>query len=372
MKDILYLMHVHWGWIKQRPHFIAELLANSYTVDVAFRKSYNLRQLVNNTKTERMGFLEIPKIPLINNIPFLKDFGINEFLIKQKILRVLYDYRIVWVTHPMMYDYIMDAIHSESIIIYDCMDDCLEFPDVVSNKSIYDKLYRIERRLVNDSRIIFCSSEYLKNKLITRYGFRINIHVINNAIQIEQAEMVLVDLPENITKLFSGNYINIVYLGTISEWIDFPMIIESLGLHPEIRYIFIGPKDVNIPQFERIVYCGPVEHKYVFSIMQQADLLIMPFTVTELIKSVDPVKLYEYIFSGKPIAAPLYGETIKFKKYVYLYNNNKEFNKIVDNIKSSKKQQKIDEQSCYKYVMNNTWNNRVRQVVRIMEDLIDL
>ena len=41
---ILYLMHVPWGWIKQRPHFFAEYLANDFAVDVYFRKPTRIRK----------------------------------------------------------------------------------------------------------------------------------------------------------------------------------------------------------------------------------------------------------------------------------------------------------------------------------------
>ena len=39
MKQILYLMHVPWGWIKQRPHFFAEYLAKDLIVDVYYKKA---------------------------------------------------------------------------------------------------------------------------------------------------------------------------------------------------------------------------------------------------------------------------------------------------------------------------------------------
>ena len=39
MKKILYVMHISWGWIKQRPQFIAEELAKTCEVDVYYRMS---------------------------------------------------------------------------------------------------------------------------------------------------------------------------------------------------------------------------------------------------------------------------------------------------------------------------------------------
>ena len=39
MKKVLYVMHISWGWIKQRPQFLAEELAKYYEVDVFYRMS---------------------------------------------------------------------------------------------------------------------------------------------------------------------------------------------------------------------------------------------------------------------------------------------------------------------------------------------
>ena len=35
-KKILYIMHVDWNWIKQRPHFIAEELTTWYDIKVVY------------------------------------------------------------------------------------------------------------------------------------------------------------------------------------------------------------------------------------------------------------------------------------------------------------------------------------------------
>jgi hypothetical protein len=44
---------------------------------------------------------------------------------------------------------------------------------------------------------------------------------------------------------------------------------------------------------------GQNHTKEIKSIMAEADILFMPFQVTDLIQSVNPVKLYEYIYSNK-------------------------------------------------------------------------
>ena len=41
MKTILYLMHIDWNWIKQRPQYIAEGLSKKYRVIVMYKHTYN-------------------------------------------------------------------------------------------------------------------------------------------------------------------------------------------------------------------------------------------------------------------------------------------------------------------------------------------
>jgi hypothetical protein len=59
-------------------------------------------------------------------------------------------------------------------------------------------------------------------------------------------------------------------------------------------------------------------HTRVKSIMAEADILFMPFQVTDLIQSVNPVKLYEYIYSNKASISVGYDET-ELLKNIFIY-----------------------------------------------------
>ncbi len=49
-QSILYLMHIPWGWIKQRPHFIAEILSNFYSVNLFCEKGREKNNITKSTK----------------------------------------------------------------------------------------------------------------------------------------------------------------------------------------------------------------------------------------------------------------------------------------------------------------------------------
>ena len=88
--------------------------------------------------------------------------------------------------------------------------------------------------------------------------------------------------------------------------------------------------------------------------MRYAKALIMPFKVNELIKSVNPVKIYEYIWMGLPVIAPYYGETEKFSDYIYLYNNPDDFIK-----KKTKEENRL-------FAESKQWKNRCQEILKIL------
>lgn len=348
--NILYISHVPWQWIKQRPHFIAEELSKNYNVSFVYQSSYAGRQ--NLTKNKVNNNL---KLKVFYRLPFLRFNLIKEvnkilFFIYLKILFSNVD--IIWFTSPEFSNLIKYI--KNKIIIYDCMDDVLEFPIVKENSNELKKQKELEKNLFIISNIIFTSSERLKNKLIDRYGYKNNIYTINNALNLYTKK-------ENYQNIdFNSKLKKIVYIGTISDWFDFELIIESLNKFDSIEYFLFGPTDIKIPEHKRIKYLGIVEHEKINSIMEQSDILIMPFKLNELILSVDPVKVYEYISSKKITILPEYDETKKFAEFCYLYKNKENFFNILHSIINENTNKNV---LVTDFIVNNTWEFRTKKII---------
>lgn len=365
MKKMLYLMHVPWGWAKQRPHFLAEELSNFFDVTVMYNISYHFKGYVKNTVHNNLHIKKMFYIPYINRIPLLKK--INNVILRQqiKILNYFNFNSIAWITHPNLYKYIIDT-NFESII-YDCMDDALEFPAVQKNKE-QSELLQLEEQLCKRSKLIICSSDHLKYKLICRYSIDKNkIRVVNNGIKLSNLSLKI-NLPQYIKKYFEGITKKIVYIGTISEWFDFDLIIDSLDKIQNIQYLLFGPKEVQIPLHKSITYGGPIPHEYVASVMSIADVLVMPFKVTELIKGVNPVKVYEYIYSNKPSLIVEYPETKKFDDFVYLYNSNYDYINKLKYILMDQAPKLISSNEKNKFLKENDWSSRTNEIMRIFNE----
>lgn len=348
-KRILYLMHTPWGWIKQRPHFLAEGLRLFFNITIACNCGFSLSSdLTKNTRT--IPIIELRRLPLER---FNIIWAINNLIRRFQLRNVIRDNDVIWVTHPLLLSWIPKKYRNKDFI-YDCMDDAIEFKVSKKTKAL---IIKQEKFIYTQAKLVICSAEYLKQKLIKRYGER-DILVVNNALKnIERSS-------EKLHKLtgYNNSSFKVLYFGTISSWFDFNLINKILSTIDNVEFFLYGPSEVPIPKNERIHFYGPVEHKYINSLMTQADLLIMPFVINELIRSVNPVKLYEYISSGKPSLAPRYQESEKFEDYVYLYDTPEECICILNDIINGKLNNKKSQKECMLFAMNNTWDNRVNTI----------
>jgi len=366
-KKILYLMHVPWGWIKQRPHFLAEELSDYYDVTAMCQKPFKRKGLLKNTIDKNLKIKHFYCIPFKRKFKLLNIMNSRIVEFQFKCTKCIYNSDIIWITHPEMFNYIKNSIYS--LLIYDCMDDILEFPMVKNNVNISNELFILEKNLCEKSKIIFCSSYYLKNKLIKRYLLdRSKIIVVNNGVNLKNLSIVK-QLPDPAMKHFKTKNKKVVYIGTISEWFDFDLIVESLDKIDNVDYLLFGPTEVSIPKHKNIIYGGSITHDTVSSVMAMADVLIMPFKVNELIKGVNPVKAYEYIYSNKPSLIVKYGETKKFEDFLFLYDSTKDYiNKLLQ-ILNNEISLNINYEKAEKFIKESEWAFKAKQIQNIMSDI---
>jgi glycosyltransferase involved in cell wall biosynthesis len=360
-------MYVHWEFIRARLQFLAEALDEYYDVSVFYKKPYKKRRLDRRQSASQLRLNELFKLPFGSYWSAISK--INTHLIRSQLKKDINQFDIIWLTLPELYPLVAGIIPDNAKLIYDCMDDVLEFPKIKSNKKLSAEIKKLEKELILKSDLVFVSSDNLKNKLLERYKtYDKKIFVVNNAIFIDQNEKPE-QLSEDIIDSFQKAKFKITYIGTISEWFDFKLILESLKKFKEITYFLFGPTEIKIPKHKRIIHYRPVEHKYIFEIMKNADLLIMPFKLNELIFSVDPVKLYEYIYSGQPCAAIEYGETLKFKDYIYLYKNKEEYYEILGKLVNHNLSPKKSRQESRLFAENNTWKQRAEFITQKINSL---
>lgn len=357
------MTHLPWGWIKQRPQFIAEELSKDYILDVYYRKSNHNQKGVNSRIIQKnlniRGFRNFP-FERLKFMPKKIGDAINRLLWRVKHIN-LDNYDYIWVTNPAIWKHFIDGCNTKGKIIYDCMDDYSAFPYMDMYPELRNHMEKCERELIEFTDYFLCSAESLKNKLLTKYNLSRKCNIINNAITSDIMHY------EDYSSDIYIPPISLTYIGTISEWIDFDNLLKLLDNNQKLHVILYGPmRMTNFPSHDRLEWRGVIPHNKILSVMNASSALIMPFIVNELIESVNPVKLYEYIYSGKPIVASKYSETIKFDKYVSLYSNYDELQSFVNNYLYNNAS--LDKKSMREFAIGNTWQARKDQINRIINE----
>lgn len=355
-KKIMYIMNVPWNSIKQRHHFIAENLMKFYEVDIYLRHEFKYE----NPRSKSVHLLY--RLPLQRYNSILK---LNRWLLKKQISKDVNQYDIIWITTPQQYNLIAKSLRKDQVLIYDCMDDMLCFPEVEQSPELYQYIYASEKKVIERANFIFVSAHSLIDVLRQRYNITRNFFVINNGIENCQATYS----PRHLDNNHNTKKI-ITYIGAIADWMDFSLLIKSLEQFQDIEYHFYGPviKGTQIPSNKRMIYHGAVEHSQIYNIMEHSDLLIMPFVLKPLIMSVNPIKLYEYIKSDIPSLSIRYPETEKFANFVYLYRNEQEYLQVIDELCKNKLYKKGDVNEINKFLKQNTWETRAEQIKNIINN----
>lgn len=355
MKKILYLMEIDWYWIKQRPQIIAEMLAEDYDITVVYHKEIFIKQTLRKDKDELPNSIPIPAIPLRDKN--ILAYGIQK-LIFHRIMKKINEFDIVWITHPLLYRYIPKSYQGK--IVYDCMDN----HEVLCNdKKIKKTIRKSERALINRADMIFASSSGLMKK-VARLGGSRKVKLIRNGFVPQEIHLpVIAEItPENPDKRYK-----VGYFGTIAEWFDFPLLMESLRRFHNLEYHLWGPvSNVKQPKHPRLIFEGVVEHRCLWENVKDMDCLIMPFKVNDIIKDVDPVKLYEYISMGKPIISVYYEEVERFREFVWFYNSEQEFLKIISRLMSNEFSIKYKLEEQKSFLMDNSWGIRYKTVYKFL------
>lgn len=348
---MLYLMHIDWNWIRQRPQYLEDELEKSYDITVFCPRNYRLKEY-----RDKDNISVFYTIPFIRRYPYVA--RIDDWRKKKAIEKIIKKSKpeYIYSTSPE-FSYCIPQWY-KGCVIYDCMDNMIAFH---SNQRLIERVADQESAMVHRADIILASSQKLCKILDDRYGelSKGKISLIRNGYD---GKLENTDSASPRKKRFT-----LCYFGTIGRWFNFTYILKSLKEEEDIEYLLIGPVEcgTSIPKHNRIKHLPPVDHSKLFDITKNTDAFIMPFEINELILSVDPVKLYEYINFNKNILCVEYPEVERFGHFVYFYSDYESFKAQICRLKKEKSVKYTNEERIL-FLEKNNWKERGKQITELI------
>jgi glycosyltransferase involved in cell wall biosynthesis len=193
---------------------------------------------------------------------------------------------------------------AEQAVIYDITDDWISFPQPPALKKLIIKQDAELCRRVDA--VIVCSQRLLDlKKPMSR-----NVHLIPNGVDSDHYARVLDQsgrIPErmkNCPKPILG------YTGSVhSARLDLDLVEGIARRLKKGSIVFVGPdmltsaERIRLKRFQNIFLIGSVPYKETPDYMRAFDVCIVPHRITPFTESLNPLKLWEYLASGKPIVS---------------------------------------------------------------------
>lgn len=311
---------------------------------------------------EQFHVATIPQIPF-RSLPGMDrlNLWLGVFLARRAMRRLGFGRRISWfvVPHPGE----LAKRLGEALTVYYCIDDYASYPgmDAVAIQALDDELTR-------RADVVFVAPRALVEP---KRRLNPNVHFSPHGVDFEmfsRADDPATEVAEDARGL---KHPVIGYFGTIGEFVDFDLLAYLAGSRPEWTFLFVGfaAADVSrLKQYPNVVFAGPKPYETLPRWAKAFDVAIYPHQVNRQTKHSNPLKLREYLATGKPVVSVITPETESFAEFVYLAGTREAYLEAIERAlrpESAERKRKRMEA-----VSGVSWDARFRETVEVVEKMV--
>lgn len=239
-------------------------------------------------------------LPFANRFRWLN--RINQYIMARVMRRVA---ARMGFKNPILLTYLPNTVDMldhlpARLIVYDCVDEHSAFQGF--NPLVVNKM---EQELLGRSDLVLVTAQPLYED---KAPYANNIHLLRNAADVENFGQVLEEalvIPEDVAAI-KGPVLG--FIGRIKEWIDLELIRQVALAKPEWSIIMVGPVELDaditmLKNLDNVFFVGQKSKEELPAYIKKFDVCLNPFRAGALSRAVNPLKLYEYLASGKPVVS---------------------------------------------------------------------
>ncbi len=241
-------------------------------------------------------------VPLHSNVLVRR---LNRFILRRLVARTA---RRMGLRSPVLWAYNPQAeglieVLRPATVIYHCVDD------VAEQKGVHAAAFRAsEERFARRADLVIASAPALADRMrelsanVLEAPNVADTQLFSSALEPGRVDSELAVLPGP----------RIVFQGAIvATKLDVPLILEMAALRPGWSFAFVGPVGAGDPGTDitalgaapNIHLLGSRPYSQLPSVLRGADAAIIPYAINALTRSVSPMKVFEYMAAGIPVAS---------------------------------------------------------------------
>ncbi len=214
-------------------------------------------------------------------------------------------------------------------IIFDMMDNFCFHPEFSDLK---EYIFKSFEWVSSNADLIFCVNDNVRIFLVENYPNSLGkLHVLPNGVG---KDLKPGGVPSDIIRIKKPR---IGYIGVISRRIDFELIEYLAHERKSYQFIFIGGRYGRVREWikklkklENVHFLGDKHYNSIPCYIASFDVCIIPHRIDEFTLSNDPIKVYEYLYLGKPVVSTNISIVDELKKNVLIADDKERFLKFLD------------------------------------------
>jgi teichuronic acid biosynthesis glycosyltransferase TuaH len=262
---------------------------------------------------------------------------------------------VLWLCTPISAPLIGSL--GEDLVVFDAIDDWRKHPEMGPYRTAAAEGYELIRRRAD---VILSVSESLAKSLA---GGRAESHWVPNGVDLAlftpegpRAKDVL-ELPAP----------RIGYAGVVERRVDLEMMAKVATSMPSLSFVFVGPFDrrlvSSLKRQPNVHFLGSRPFEELPSYVRAMDVCLMPHRVDAFTRSMNPLKLYEYLACGRPVVSTPVSGTEQFDGLIAIANNPPQF---VDSIARSLASRPEEQARRRAAAEGHSWERRVNDMLEIV------
>jgi glycosyltransferase involved in cell wall biosynthesis len=165
------------------------------------------------------------------------------------------------------------------------------------------------------------------------------------------------------------------YVGQIADKLDFELVEALARARPRWSFVFVG--DVwetrrvqarALDALPNVHFLGRRAYHELPGYLRAFDVCAMPHRCTPLTRSMDPIKLYDYLATGKPIVSTPVAGIERFRDVIYVGDTAQAF---VAGVESALQEPPALRERRLDYARHNTWSRRGRETWSLIAEHLE-
>ena len=308
---------------------------------------------------ERMWCITMPQIPFRRLAAVRKlNIMLGQYLVKKAVRKLRLRRTISWFAVPHAGP--LAGGLSEDLIVYYCIDDYAALPDVDRNE-----VARMDEDLTRRADQVFVASATLLgakqelNPAVVHSPHGVDVALFQQA---SGGNLLVAEGARGLRHPVIG------FFGLIEAWIDLDLIAFLARSRPSWTFLLIGRVAVDVGELAKlsnVLFVGPQPYEDLARWAKAFDVAIIPYRLTEQVLHANPLKLREYLATGKPVVSVSTPEIRQFAEYVRIAEDRAQFLRAVELAltEDSESERTLRMQAVAKM----SWDCRVEEVLGIVE-----